>query len=69
MAVVEHDCDLLQMYRGAAKELRSFTDLGLKEVKALVEKTHAILKARLSKEEDEKIVEKLKALGVKVIFE
>ncbi|CAH8263919.1 unnamed protein product [Arabidopsis lyrata] len=39
------------------------------KVKALVEKTHAILKARLSKEEDEKIVEKLKALGVKVIFE
>ncbi|XP_010415699.1 PREDICTED: uncharacterized protein LOC104701661 [Camelina sativa] len=51
------------------KELRSFTDLGLKEAKALVEKTPAILKAGLSKEEGEKIVEKLKALGAKVVLE
>ncbi|KAG7589614.1 Ribosomal protein L7/L12 C-terminal [Arabidopsis suecica] len=51
------------------KELRSFTDLGLKEAKALVEKTPAILKAGLSKEEGEKILEKLKALGAKVILE
>ncbi|CAH8257689.1 unnamed protein product [Arabidopsis lyrata] len=51
------------------KELRSFTDLGLKEAKALVEKTPAILKAGLSKEEGEKILEKLKALGAKVVLE
>ncbi|EOA35724.1 hypothetical protein CARUB_v10020957mg [Capsella rubella] len=51
------------------KEVRSFTDLGLKEAKALVEKTPAILKAGLSKEEGEKIVEKLKALGAKVVLE
>ncbi|KAG7552889.1 Ribosomal protein L7/L12 C-terminal [Arabidopsis thaliana x Arabidopsis arenosa] len=39
------------------------------KAKALVEKSHTILKARLSKEEGEKIVEKLKALGAKVILE
>ncbi|KAG7572217.1 Ribosomal protein L7/L12 C-terminal [Arabidopsis suecica] len=36
------------------------------KVKTLVEMTPAILKARLYREEGEKIVEKLKALGVKV---
>ncbi|KAG7537313.1 Ribosomal protein L7/L12 C-terminal [Arabidopsis suecica] len=50
-------------------ELRSFTDLGLKEAKALVEKTLAILIDGLSKEEGEKIVEKLKALGAKDVLE
>jgi large subunit ribosomal protein L7/L12 len=35
----------------------------------LVEKTPAILKAGLSKEEGEKILEKLKALGAKVVLE
>ncbi|CAH2066517.1 unnamed protein product [Thlaspi arvense] len=51
------------------KEVRSFTDLGLKEAKELVEKTPSVLKAGLSKEEGEKIVEKLKALGAKVVLE
>lgn len=51
------------------KEVRSFTDLGLKEAKDLVEKTPSVLKAGLSKEEGEKILEKLKALGAKVVLE
>ncbi|KAJ0256292.1 F20 protein [Hirschfeldia incana] len=51
------------------KEVRSFTDLGLKEAKELVEKTPSVLKAGVSKEEGEKIVEKLKALGAKVVLE
>ncbi|KAG7552890.1 Ribosomal protein L7/L12 C-terminal/adaptor protein ClpS-like [Arabidopsis thaliana x Arabidopsis arenosa] len=51
------------------RELRSFTDLGLKEAKALVEKTLAILMDGLSKEEGEKIVENLKALGAKDVLE
>ncbi|ESQ28201.1 hypothetical protein EUTSA_v10019124mg [Eutrema salsugineum] len=51
------------------KEVRSFTDLGLKEAKELVEKTPSVLKAGLSKEEGEKILEKLKALGAKVVLE
>ncbi|CAN7086668.1 unnamed protein product [Brassica oleracea var. botrytis] len=51
------------------KEVRSFTDLGLKEAKELVEKTPSVLKAGVSKEEGEKIVDKLKALGAKVVLE
>ncbi|CAN7053138.1 unnamed protein product [Brassica rapa subsp. trilocularis] len=51
------------------KEVRSFTDLGLKEAKELVEKTPSVLKAGVSKDEGEKIVEKLKALGAKVVLE
>ncbi|CAN6482174.1 unnamed protein product [Victoria cruziana] len=51
------------------KEVRSFTDLGLKEAKDLVEKTPAIIKKGVSKEEGEQIVEKLKALGAKVAIE
>ncbi|KAL0332762.1 UNVERIFIED_CONTAM: 50S ribosomal protein L7/L12 [Sesamum calycinum] len=50
------------------KEIRSFTDLGLKEAKDLVEKTPAILKKGVSKEE-EKIIEKMKAVGANVIME
>ncbi|KAL1215334.1 Large ribosomal subunit protein bL12c [Cardamine amara subsp. amara] len=51
------------------KELRSFTDLGLKEAKELVEKSPVVLKAGLSKEDGEKILEKLKALGAKAVLE
>ncbi|KAK9691345.1 hypothetical protein RND81_09G191100 [Saponaria officinalis] len=51
------------------KELRTFTDLGLKEAKELVEKAPAVLKTAVSKEEAEKIVEKMKAIGAKVVME
>ncbi|CAN8235827.1 unnamed protein product [Cochlearia groenlandica] len=51
------------------KEVRSFTDLGLKEAKELVEKVPSVLKSGVSKEEGDKIVEKLKALGAKVVLE
>ncbi|PRQ30068.1 putative ribosomal protein L7/L12 [Rosa chinensis] len=51
------------------KEVRSFTDLGLKEAKDLVEKAPSVLKAGVSKEEGEQLVEKLKALGAKVVLE
>lgn len=51
------------------KELRTFTDLGLKEAKDLVEKTPAVLKKGVLKEEAEKIIEKMKAVGGKVIME
>jgi len=51
------------------KEVRSFTDLGLKEAKELVEKAPAVLKQGVTKEEAEKIIEKMKAIGAKVIME
>uniref|UniRef100_A0A5B7AWH7 Large ribosomal subunit protein bL12c n=1 Tax=Davidia involucrata TaxID=16924 RepID=A0A5B7AWH7_DAVIN len=51
------------------KEVRSFTDLGLKEAKDLVEKTPAVFKKGVSKEEGEQIIEKMKAIGAKVIME
>lgn len=51
------------------KEVRSFTDLGLKEAKDLVEKAPASLKKGLTKEEAEKIIEKMKAVGAKVTME
>ncbi|CAN0889845.1 50S ribosomal protein L7/L12, partial [Linum grandiflorum] len=49
----------LESYEAAAKikiikEVRSFTDLGLKEAKDLVEKTPSVLKAGVSKEEGDK---------------
>ncbi|KAM3742082.1 hypothetical protein ACB098_07G044500 [Castanea mollissima] len=64
----------LESYEASAKikiikEVRGFTDLGLKEAKDLVEKTPAVLKKGLSKEEGEQIIEKLKALGAKVVLE
>ncbi|GER53743.1 50S ribosomal protein L7/L12 [Striga asiatica] len=49
------------------KEIRSFTDLGLKEAKDLVEKTPAVVKKGVTKEEAEKIVQKLKEVGATVI--
>ncbi|XVE67562.1 hypothetical protein DITRI_Ditri08aG0170400 [Diplodiscus trichospermus] len=51
------------------KEVRSFTDLGLKEAKELVEKTPSVLKKGVSKEEGEVIIEKMKAVGAKVVLE
>ncbi|KAL3814169.1 hypothetical protein ACJIZ3_015437 [Penstemon smallii] len=51
------------------KEIRSFTDLGLKEAKDLVEKVPAVVKKGVSKEEAEKIIEKMKAVGANVVME
>ncbi|KAL9224182.1 hypothetical protein vseg_000244 [Gypsophila vaccaria] len=51
------------------KEIRAFTDLGLKEAKALVEKAPAIFKTGVSKEEAEQIIEKMKAVGANVVME
>ncbi|XAR49286.1 hypothetical protein NMG60_11032442 [Bertholletia excelsa] len=51
------------------KEIRSFTELGLKEAKDLVEKAPAVFKTGVSKEEAEQIVEKMKAVGAKVVME
>ncbi|KAL5724126.1 hypothetical protein ACHQM5_007427 [Ranunculus cassubicifolius] len=51
------------------KEVRSFTDLGLKEAKELVEKAPAVIKSGLSKQEAEQIIEKMKAIGAKVVME
>ncbi|CAA7035765.1 unnamed protein product [Microthlaspi erraticum] len=65
---------MLQAYEAASKikvikEVRSLTDLGLKEAKDLVEKAPTLLKKGVSKEEAEKIIEKLKAVGAKVEME
>lgn len=51
------------------KEVRGFTDLGLKEAKDLVEKTPTIIKRGVSKEEGEQIIEKMKAVGAKIVME
>ncbi|XP_026398088.1 uncharacterized protein LOC113293803 [Papaver somniferum] len=51
------------------KEVRSFTDLGLKEAKDLVEKAPVVLKKGLTKEEANPILEKLKELGATVVLE
>ncbi|XP_074575344.1 uncharacterized protein LOC141831836 [Curcuma longa] len=51
------------------KEVRTFTDLGLKEAKELVEKAPTVLKTGLPKEDAEKIAEKLKEIGAKVVLE
>ncbi|RZC80945.1 hypothetical protein C5167_043527 [Papaver somniferum] len=51
------------------KEVRSFTDLGLKEAKDLVEKAPVMLKKGLTKEEANPILEKLKELGATVVLE
>ena len=45
------------------KELRTFTDLGLKEAKEMVEKAPVIVKKGVSKEEATAISEKITALG------
>ncbi|KAM7500385.1 hypothetical protein LguiA_024799 [Lonicera macranthoides] len=64
----------LESYEAASKikiikEVRSFTELGLKEAKDLVEKTPAVIKKGVSKEEGEQIIEKMKAIGAKVVLE
>ncbi|KAK1363720.1 Ribosomal protein L12/ ATP-dependent Clp protease adaptor protein ClpS family protein [Heracleum sosnowskyi] len=51
------------------KEVRSFTDLGLKDAKALVEKVPVVVKKGLTKAEAEAISEKLKAVGATVVLE
>ncbi|KAF6163070.1 hypothetical protein GIB67_001398 [Kingdonia uniflora] len=61
--------DMPGMGVGAIKEVRTFTDLGLKEAKDLVEKAPTVLKTGVSKEEAEKIIEKMKEIGAKVVME
>ncbi|XP_018813235.1 50S ribosomal protein L7/L12-like [Juglans regia] len=51
------------------KEVRTFTDLGLKEAKELVEKAPVVLKKGLTKEEADSIVAKFKDLGSTVVLE
>ncbi|CAN6881392.1 unnamed protein product [Brassica oleracea] len=51
------------------KEIRAFTELGLKEAKDLVEKAPVVVKTGVTKEEGEKITEKLKAVGATVALE
>lgn len=51
------------------KEVRSFTDLGLKEAKDLVEKAPTLLKKGVTKEEATKIIEKMKEIGAKVTMD
>ncbi|GKU94905.1 hypothetical protein SLEP1_g8329 [Rubroshorea leprosula] len=51
------------------KEVRTFTDLGLKEAKDLVEKVPVVIKKGVTKEEADGIVAKLKELGATVVLE
>ena len=51
------------------KEVRTFTSLGLKEAKELVEKLPAMIKKGVGKEEADQIVEKLKAIGATAVLE
>lgn len=51
------------------KEVRSFTDLGLKEAKDLVDKAPTLLKKGVTKEEAEAIIAKMKEVGAKVTME
>ncbi|MBA0618131.1 hypothetical protein Godav_027519 [Gossypium davidsonii] len=51
------------------KEVRGFIDLGLKEAKDLVEKAPTLLKKGVTKEEAEKIIQKMKEVGAKVSME
>ncbi|XP_011093653.1 uncharacterized protein LOC105173563 [Sesamum indicum] len=51
------------------KEIRSFTDLGLKEAKDLVEKVPVILKQQITKDEANNIIEKIKAVGGVAVME
>ncbi|KAH7848296.1 hypothetical protein Vadar_000887 [Vaccinium darrowii] len=61
----------LESYDATSKinEIKSFTDLGMKEAKDLVEKTPAVFKKGVSKEEAEQIIDKIKAVGGKVVME
>ncbi|KAM0022379.1 putative ribosomal protein L7/L12 [Helianthus debilis subsp. tardiflorus] len=51
------------------KEVRGFTDLGLKEAKDLVEKVPIVVKKGITKDEAEAIISKLKDLGATVSLE
>lgn len=51
------------------KEVRSFTSLGLKEAKDLVEKSPTLLKKGVTKEEAKGIIAKLKEVGAKASME
>eukprot|EP00249_Psilotum_nudum_P020424 c27698_g1_i1 orf=979-1689(-) len=51
------------------KEVRVVTSLGLKEAKELVEKTPAVLKTGVGKEEALQIIDKLNAVGATVTME
>ncbi|CAL5372639.1 unnamed protein product [Camellia sinensis] len=51
------------------KEVRAFTNLGLKEAKDLVEKAPVVLKQGVTKEEANDIIEKVKAAGGVAIME
>ncbi|XVF54111.1 hypothetical protein PTKIN_Ptkin05aG0154600 [Pterospermum kingtungense] len=51
------------------KEVRSFTNLGLKEAKDLVEKAPVVLKQGITKEEANDIIDKIKAAGGFAVME
>ncbi|XP_050377553.1 uncharacterized protein LOC126794816 [Argentina anserina] len=51
------------------KEVRTFTDLGLKDAKDLMEQAPVVLKKGVTKEDAGPIVDKLKELGATVILE
>lgn len=51
------------------KEVRTFTSLGLKEAKDLVEKVPTLLKKGVTKEEADTIIAKMKEAGAKVTME
>ncbi|KAK1413927.1 hypothetical protein QVD17_29664 [Tagetes erecta] len=51
------------------KEVRSVTNLGLKEAKEMVEKAPVVFKKGVTKEEAEQIIEKMKNVGAKVVME
>ena len=51
------------------KEVRAFTNLGLKEAKDLVEKVPVVLKQGVTKEEANDMIEKLKAAGGVAVME
>ncbi|XP_022977261.1 uncharacterized protein LOC111477630 [Cucurbita maxima] len=51
------------------KEVRTFTSLGLKEAKDLVEKVPVVLKKGVTKDQGNPIIEKLKELGATAVLE
>ncbi|MBA0599534.1 uncharacterized protein LOC105777305 [Gossypium raimondii] len=51
------------------KEVRTFTELGLKEAKDMVEKVPVVVKKGVTKEEAEAIIKKLQELGATVVLE
>ncbi|KAJ1420861.1 Ribosomal protein L7/L12 [Sesbania bispinosa] len=51
------------------KEVRAFTNLGLKEAKDLVEKVPVVLKQGVTKEEANDMIEKIKAAGGVAVME